>query len=294
MRNFALTLLFTLLTSMFSTFAVADSMSTVLVENKKQSLITLQVTNKVIIPVGNGNAKIEIINNTMEDALYVEAILPEAWSGVIQNSQDCLVLPANGGKCNLILSSEQPYAPQQILIKGENTDDIKQPVAFSLNDYLVFNVDHEKRQAKVIYNQRTKKSKLLYTFWNEGFPIGASSRVDGMENTTKIYHVYKKDKSWNLDRKRNPGAVVHCAKLKDSGGYWYLPAIGQMQIINRLVQFDFMPGGKYWTSTEVLIGRRHVSQFFYMKLEKNMTTSSEFLSAKSKKHNSICAKHIAY
>lgn len=214
------------------------------------------------IPVTPGatlSANILVSNVGPNTATNVHIVLPSGWNEVTQDASACTSL-APQASCAIILTATAPYAPQSfITVTGDNvsTPGTIRGLAFSINNYLVFNVESP-TNATVI---DTALSSTGIQWGQTGLLVGASSTENGQANTTLIVGT--------------PGiganAAAVCYNSTSGGavvGTWYLPAICQLGTssdnsynctnfsnVNGLFQANFqnIPGinSYLWSSTEV-------------------------------------------
>lgn len=215
---------------------------------------TLSVSSNGIIPVNSGSGSITVTNTgTLYPAQNVMASLPDGWTAVTQNANDCVSIAPNGGSCTLLFTSTAPYVAQNnIFITGDNiTSPPTTALAFSISGYLVFSVDST-NSASVI-----DTSDLSAQMWGELGQTFAYYYVDGFANTAQIVH----------SGIVSSGAALSCYYSTAGGatvGTWYLPAICQMgnsmpgvgcnptpNLDTNLFRLGFGGiSGHYWSSTE--------------------------------------------
>jgi hypothetical protein len=88
--------------------------------------------NTLELPADSGTPFLLTINNTSSTAtaLSVHAELPESWSDVVQNADDCATLEP-GGQCTLFFTSGSTTHPATVInIVGENAEPF--PVTFTI------------------------------------------------------------------------------------------------------------------------------------------------------------------
>lgn len=136
-----------------------------------------------------------VTNRSHATVTNVHAQLPSFLSGVTQSSHDCAFV-APQGTCTLSFTSTQPYIPQNLAIVGSNTSNPIDRIAlvFSMNGYLVYNVDTTSRMVYVVDNTNltgsawgrspywssTEYSRSPSTIaWAQFFTFGAGKQTDG-------------------------------------------------------------------------------------------------------------------
>lgn len=221
--------------------------------NSKSAKESTSISSKrrVVIPL-NQWVELKIKNiGTKHSAKQVRACYSDEWTEFLQDATDCLdILP--GQTCTLKLFSSAPYVgDSELKIKGENTDyTLYIPLAFSIDDYFVFDVNARNRLAKVVSNEVLSPAPWGLT----DVKIGAKNTKHGKKNTQLIVNTPG----------MSPSAAEQCYYSTWGDvpeGTWYLPAICQMtsdctneqpNIQENLIEYGFLKtvGDYYWSSSE--------------------------------------------
>lgn len=231
---------------------------------------TISVSATGVIPVSVGSGSITVTNTGVSTALNVAATLPGGWSGVSQDSSNCVTIAPNGGTCTLSFTSTKPYvALGSITISGDNiTSPPTTALAFSMDDYLVYAVPTAST-AMVVASTDAGVQMWSPTFDNipgiteTSVATPCNGATDGNCDTDQIVEFYAMPYS-------NYAAGLCDEITSDNSGAvpvntWYLPAIcelastseavscpvGIANIDTNLVQLGFTSlTGPHWSSTE--------------------------------------------
>jgi len=146
-----------------------------------------------------------------------------------------------GQTCNLTLSSNTPYVPCTISIKGTNTNTLTTTVAFQYLDGWVFEG-----------NGTVGKVVRLSQFYNEwtvpSANVGANSATDGVANTNAIVG--------NPSCNQNSTRQAKCAayQCRNIASNWYLPAKDELNQVYTQISVNGFGGfstvDAYWSSTQ--------------------------------------------
>ena len=245
--------------------------------NCATNMTTVTVSSTATIPVNGVSGSIAVTNTgTTYTAYNVSAVLPGGWSGVIQDSSDCVAVAPNGGTCTLTFISNTPYVAQgNISITGDNL--VSPPtitLAFSMDGYLVWSVPAASIAA-VLASSDVNSSQV----WSPNFSNIAgitetsaappcNGATDGACDTAQIdiyygtpYTTYAAGLCDEITSD-NTGTVAM--------GTWYVPSIcelggagqgasclsGLANIDSNLMQLGFggLTADAYWSSTEFSAG----------------------------------------
>lgn len=241
----------------------SNSISYLVVTQKMLSPLFVEAVG--VISVNGGSASVTITNLSDATATNVQAQLPASLSTVVQDSSNCASV-APQGTCTLNFTSTQPYAPQNLPIVGTNTSApiSRMALAFSINGYLVYNVDASKAYvvdvndangSPVIWSSNGTSGSLDYTslwgiaenstvtipFPNGTDPAGMTATqyagqsncvgaTDGACSSANILAYYNNIITGNPVN-LNYYAAGLCAQSTVGGasaGDWYLPSICEL------------------------------------------------------------------
>lgn len=142
---------------------------TSLLVNQSTTLSPLFVEESGVVPVGGGSTSVTVKNLSNETVTNVHAQLPSSLNGVTQQeSSDCAsVIPQ--GTCTLTFTSSKAYIPQNIAIVGSNTMNPIERIAlvFSIDNYLVYNVNTSTGMAYVVDNSDTGSAAAWGTYGDD-------------------------------------------------------------------------------------------------------------------------------
>jgi hypothetical protein len=236
--------------------------------------VTSPSSNLMIIPVtysGDTNPtslSLTIHNTGASTAHNVHVALPDAWTGVVQNANNCTTIVADGS-CIVTFSSTSPYLAQSgISVTGDNiTNPPTIALAFAMNGYLVYSLPSPGTASVVAVSDID-----YFYYWDPSCPrllqqacqpTGATDLIDGAANTQKIVSSLSDGGDFAA---RPCYAITTDNTGSISEGTWYLPAICEMDVgwvpgcpsldgsIHDLVQLNFLTGYNmnvpYWSSSE--------------------------------------------
>lgn len=200
----------------------------------QSTLSSIFVQTAGVIRVNGAAQEVRVKNLGSVTVTGVHAQLPADWSDVIQDATDCSSSLPPQGTCVLSFTSTGPHVPQALDVVGEGASGaiFRMALAFSMNGYLVYNVDT--LHAYVVDN-----SNVLINCWNPNFnehyipgitdadtTAGGSAcngATDGHCNTQQIvrhstppYHDYA------------AGLCYQSTSGGASPGDWYLPSICEL------------------------------------------------------------------
>ena len=152
-----------------------------------------------------------------------------------------------GQTCNLTLSSNTPYAPCTISIKGTNTNTVTTKVAFQYLNGWVFESNGTNGKVSAInditYISETSQPGQAWTSSNNS-SVGGTDLDDGQANTNAIVG----DASCSANN--DACAAYRCINILPK---WYLPSRNELQAVYEKLksnQFGHFEDDTYWSSSE--------------------------------------------